>query len=608
MMQLQLPQPPLTAFESVDWASVVPEREDDPYELQRLFAERSALARAQGDTVADAVYQVLTAVCSFSLRLDEDDDPFSSASFSAIYRIAAAADLDKETAQSLGAVASRTSNAFLRARLGDVAWVRARNYRGAKIAIESYESLFGSIDPANWTDSYDYLVRAVQLAAQLGPKNPELPRVVSFVEGKLTAFADSQGFLCAKLLGLLRRVGAGDAKKCYEIALSCAKRRLSDASFDGAREYAMLAVQWAESMADSSARQVGWLLVSDAAIAQAELALSQPTVGPLVAAMHITRAIDALRACGGHKERVEELHARLMEVQRESAKNIPTISHSVDISNWVDDSTKAVEGKSLDEALVTLIVRPGLLKEAESRRSAEDSAKKYLLMQFFPPVLLNREGKVIDKAGSVSSSDPDVREAAILAQMFEHAARQQHFVAQALIEPMRSQFVFEHAISADDVAGWVYNTHFVPPGRERLFAEGLYAGFQRDLVTAVHLLVPQLENSIRVLLARAGVRVSGLDQEGIQMEYSLNRLLYEPKLRDLLGDDTVFALQGLLISKFGSDIRNNFAHGLTSYGDFFSWNCFYLWWLTLRICLLPPNAHRRLQGLQERESAQQTTH
>ncbi|WP_370051350.1 DUF4209 domain-containing protein [Cyanothece sp. BG0011] len=46
-------------------------------------------------------------------------------------------------------------------------------------------------------------------------------------------------------------------------------------------------------------------------------------------------------------------------------------------------------------------------------------------------------------------------------------------------------------------------------------------------------------------------------------------------------------MKGLLVDRCGNNLRNQMAHGLLGYEDFFSaMNC-YLWWLTLRLCCLP---------------------
>ena len=41
------------------------------------------------------------------------------------------------------------------------------------------------------------------------------------------------------------------------------------------------------------------------------------------------------------------------------------------------------------------------------------------------------------------------------------------------------------------------NSKFIPKEREYIFAKGLYAGFQNDFILSSHLLIPQIENSLK---------------------------------------------------------------------------------------------------------------
>lgn len=134
------------------------------------------------------------------------------------------------------------------------------------------------------------------------------------------------------------------------------------------------------------------------------------------------------------------------------------------------------------------------------------------------------------------------------------------------------------------------NNPFVPPGREYLFAHGLHAGLIGDFVVSTHVLIPQIENSIRYILERQGTITSSLNSKGIQDQKNLNNLLYDPYQQELLkifGEDIVFEFQGLLVEKFGSNLRNKMAHGLMNPAEFYSYSTIYLWWLILRICCLP---------------------
>jgi hypothetical protein len=133
----------------------------------------------------------------------------------------------------------------------------------------------------------------------------------------------------------------------------------------------------------------------------------------------------------------------------------------------------------------------------------------------------------------------------------------------------------------------VRHNPFVPPGREYIFAQGLLFGLQGEFSVALHLLLPQVENSIRYILSSTGIITSSLNSEGIQEEFDLNRLLQMPETLEVFGEDLIFGLKGTLVSRAGGNFRNRLAHGLLDYDHFQSYDAVYVWWLILKICCLP---------------------
>ncbi len=139
----------------------------------------------------------------------------------------------------------------------------------------------------------------------------------------------------------------------------------------------------------------------------------------------------------------------------------------------------------------------------------------------------------------------------------------------------------------EDFAFIVINNPFIPPGREMIYARGLLEGLRGDFLVSTHLLIPQIEHSIRYLMEQQGCIVSGLDDRGVQDEHNINVLIRRPELVEILGEDIVFDLKGLLVHRFGTNLRNHMAHGLVEYNGFFTDDNSYLWWLTLHLCCLP---------------------
>ncbi|MGH7510061.1 MAG: DUF4209 domain-containing protein [Gemmatimonadales bacterium] len=583
------PRPSLDDFAAVDWQGAVA---DTPFrrlhEYAGRFSDGAKDAYEAEDTRAAAVYQGLADLCSLAFRPDRSEHPFSPWMVTQAFRTAGIEDLSDETITACGELCAITSDPRLRARLADVAWVRARDFRVAQTAVAAYLSLAEHIEPESWPEEIPYLERALGIGMQLGRGNAELVRVVQFIQGRLEHFSSTDnGFLCANLMDLLDGVRDMDAEKYAMMAADIARRNLSAREFHRAREYWTRAAGWAARAKDPDQRRSFLRELAESYVAEADATEVRPHVGSLLAATALQHAIEALRQAGGARERIDELHTRLVGVQRKAITGIPGFSQSADITEFVTQAERAVKGKSLEDALVVFAQAAPIPTYAHLRETAESHSQKYLFQSLFPKVFHNAEGKVIARQGSLTSSDPTEREAALRVETMALAAQYHEWIPQMTIDPMRRQLVREHAITARELLPLLKYNPFVPAGREQFYADGLVAGFYGDLVQAIHLIVPQLEHSIRVLLHRAGEQVSTLDQYGLQKELNLNNLLYRARLKELLGEDLVFALQGLLVEPPGGNIRNGMAHGLMSYGEFFSGTAMYLWWLTLRVTLLP---------------------
>ena len=87
---------------------------------------------------------------------------------------------------------------------------------------------------------------------------------------------------------------------------------------------------------------------------------------------------------------------------------------------------------------------------------------------------------------------------------------------------------------------------------------------------------------MRILLRQEkNIHTTTIDENGVESEKSINSLLQEPKIYELLGRDLTEELKFLLTEPMGLNYRNKICHGLVSespnYADI------YIWWLCLRL-------------------------
>ncbi len=125
------------------------------------------------------------------------------------------------------------------------------------------------------------------------------------------------------------------------------------------------------------------------------------------------------------------------------------------------------------------------------------------------------------------------------------------------------------------------NSSLVPDSRTDIWAQGLYYGFDRNFLISSHLLIPQIEHLARILLQKEKIPTTTIDEYGVESGKSINSLLQEPKMYELLGRDLTEELKFLLTEPMGLNYRNKICHGLVSESP--NSADVYIWWLCLKL-------------------------
>lgn len=571
-------------FRWADIAATEPSIRVSDYAMRYYqIAER---AGTEGSVRDAETATLLGHICSYSLRLD-GRQPFVAWSETA----AVPDDLTDDQIARLRTLWPQASNPALRARVADLAWTLGRDVAGARTAVEAYLELASGLSdaPIRSRQYIQLLERALQLAVSLGRKNNSSRDLAwAALERHIAARAPIEDrFITRDLVAMALRFGA-DRAQYGDVLKKIAQCAEADRDWHRAREYWSLAVMCAKRSRDEERRRDWARALAETYVQEAAADADRPHIGKLMAAGHIQHAIEVLRRSGKERERVAELHHLLIEYQQGSTDSfVPVSSGSHDIEHFGEQAEAVVTGKPLAEALLSLSSLAPFLNVEQLRAQVENDAEQYLGLALMPPVYFGDEGQVIARPGSVRSNDPDEREAALRAMMIRRGEMHFNAFGEMFVDPARRKVLLEHPVREHDLLTILAHNPLVAEGREGLWAQGLYAGFVGDMPTAVHLLIPQLEHAIRRLLMGSGAQVSGVDDAGVQMMFGLNTLLFNPKLKELVGADLTFTLQALLTDQVGPNLRNRMAHGLLTDADCYSYSAVYLWVIALRLCCLP---------------------
>ena len=102
----------------------------------------------------------------------------------------------------------------------------------------------------------------------------------------------------------------------------------------------------------------------------------------------------------------------------------------------------------------------------------------------------------------------------------------------------------------------------IPSNRGDLFREGLAAFDTKDYIKCIHVLVPQIENSLRVLIVMLGGSDTKFVGDGSYDLKNMNDVLCDTSVQEALEEKLLCFLKVLYCDKRGMNLRNLVAHGV----------------------------------------------
>ena len=581
---------------AVDLAAVLaPVAEDDDYAVEKQLRSAERDARDAGNIERADALELFASIMFIAVRPDDEVNPFAAKLIMDGRRSMIPDDIAGEQSTVLADVVETLPNAHLRARIGDIVFYNNRkHWRAASVAIEAYcEIAQGRLNdtirpraskPADSImDVIEPLARATALT-RLTRKRGEMPDVVrqSLLSCYEAALAGNHYVVFVKTaeLGiwysildadrvakdaesLARNAPAGTypeaVKRVWVIAADC-HARLSDK--DNANRCRMEAAEQTLKMRDES----------DQAAVKA----------------HWTKAaLGEMRQLSGSRDRVQQLRDELRSLQLEAQDDFGTFTTPMDLGETQAGIHALFDGISFEDACRHFYHMSAAPSKQELRDITLDLARKHPLGAMIASSYYDSEGKEAARAPAMPSDGTPSEEwfKAEAAKYMDVAMFEQ---VRGRIEPARLSISERISIQERHVLPIAEASVFVPPEREALFALGFARMFQGDYATAAHLLLPQLENSLRHILILSNRDPSKIEQDLIQGDRALSQLLdvNRSDLEAIFGEDVVYQIDILFNFRPGPALRNEAAHGKLPWGAFFHhatiFACWFIFGLTCR--------------------------
>lgn len=550
------------------------------YELESAFrnVENSNAAR------------LLSATCSMHLKPESTITPFSPKFIMQDSRGIIANDFSRSSLNVLAEFCLEVDVPELRARLADICWVtKSGSIEHAYMAIQAYieSAKILLLENDTWVYPAERIERALRLSCMFRreTQRPDLfisisDFVISEIDRKKL---NEPPFYALRLLNLSHECGVGDQNWILSTAEEIAQNRFELNDTRTAINAWECALNSAIELRDKNKQQEIWTYIAGCHVKDSEM-----QDGGLISAGALLKAIDSLSKVPNTRQKRLELYEKMRDCQLESLHQLHEYSTpGTNISEIVHQAKIQVQGQDFFDMLFrlgVLVSRPACI---DTLRSQAIEQMQTTIAWMFGGTHIDHEGITVATVPSGMGINDDPDGIVTWSIMMRNIGIDHQLAVQGQIRPAINEIMTQHHVSEHTLESILKNHPFIPKGHEYFFVKGVMCGLEGDFLTACHVLIPQIENSLRYVVRSQGEEPTTLHGDGSQERSGLKFLLNHAVILDVLGKNITGNLQAILIDKIYGDLRNQMSHGYMPAGHFFGNAPIFLWWLILHILMLP---------------------
>lgn len=561
----------------------------------RLTATSSAAREAGDMSSADALH-ILAGMASYHFVPDDRVEPFRPMAIMDGRRSLIPSDLLAAQVDVLAEVGADIGHPALRARVNDVCrHLNRKDVAAGLRAVDAYvacveavlkgeaEFDFEQSNPASVPAS-EFLRRATIVASSMGWNRPDfdpLRKIIGDVSQRALDNDDAWGFIHIGPINLDK--GIWERKAFSDAAEKLAGLEAISTDHVAQRELWELAARAHHREKDEANENRCLIAAAETYVGNADARAESA----MVQASFLDHAIQALRPIPGTAERRKQLQDRLNEVQPRIRDEMSSFSHEVNVTEQVEEVEAYVGGKPLADVIRILLTCESSPDPEALRKEVLESSYDSI-SAIMPMTVSDSQGRTRFKAPGLSlAGPPDEDQVRFLVNQQEQFRRQNAVLVK--INTIRRVIIYEHHLSVDILLPIMVASPLVPPDHEFIFAKGAIRFFAGDDMEAAHLMLPQLENSLRYVLSLSGVETNKINADGTQEEAMLSRLLetHREALLTIFPASVLQELDLLFNFRGGPSVRNELAHGKMSDSDFWGSDVAYSVWLVLRMAAIP---------------------
>lgn len=527
---------------------------------------------------ASKVFNLLRNACSMALKPESLNEPYEAGYIWSNGRSAILEDFTEQDLEFFESILDEITDCKLKSRIADILWILKipKNIKFLEIATEEYSKISLESSSLNQfkIDAFERAIRLSQLSKITKNQYAEISNKILECFNKAEP---TDRYYCLRMSYLLdivelnKKLQLSVAEKLENFADTFAEEE----EFIAAIDYYQESQKWHKKLENSRKIAETVLKIANILIEKAKGSSAISSKIDLEQALKELRSIPAKdRNELEIDQKIDEIRILMKQNNQDIISKMSLIAtDKIDISRYQNNAKLAVKGRQLSEAVLCLANITANPLYEDIKKSSENLLKKSLFSNLITQIYVDADGR---KLSQITTKDDRLKH-----EMYQQYHIHVELAVDSRILPAFWQILEEHRVSMRLIYDICRNSSVVPAGRADIWAQGLYYGFDRNFLVSSHLLIPQIEYLARILLQQEKIPTTTIDEYGVESEKSINSLLEEAKIYELLGRDLTEKLKFLLTEPMGLNYRNKICHGLVSESP--NSADVYIWWLCLKL-------------------------
>jgi hypothetical protein len=198
-------------------------------------------------------------------------------------------------------------------------------------------------------------------------------------------------------------------------------------------------------------------------------------------------------------------------------------------------------------------------KKDQIEQQVRELAKNNPLTYLFTKTLQDHKGRPVATIGGIEGD----LEGNVIHQLSQNLSIDSFFLRHSF-----NKVLEVYKLNAEMLSGFILASPIFEDSKEDIVKKGLQAYLEADYMSAIHILVPQAEAAIRMLVELTGGATLRKNRQGGLQLRTFDDLLRDESVQNCFGSDTSFYFRMPLTDQRGWNMRNDVCHGISPAGAF----------------------------------------